>query len=444
MIYLLSFGNTIIGDKMKNYKNQSIWEEYLKENSFPKLEENIFTDVLVIGGGVAGVLIAKKLHDNNIETVLVEKNKIGRGITSKTTAFLTSQHETLYQSLKLNKSKDYLKINNEALREYKKLSICFDFDYERVDSCLFSSKEDIIKKEYDALKVLNQDVYLTSEIPINKYRFGIAFKNQGIINPIKLINNLVKDLTIYENSEVVRLKKNYAVLKNGVIIKFNKVVIATHYPINNKLNLLFMKLTQVRSYVVAVKKNKIKGTYCDIDKDGIYYRMYDDFLIIGGNDRDTGCKTINDFKRRITHLLNLTDNEIEYSWSGQDCKTIDGIPYIGRSDIFHRNHIIVTGFNLWGFTWAMASSNIVFNIIKYNKECKLTKVNRLCNNKNLFKNIKNSIVNLINFKKPRCTHLGCRLMYNKHERIWECPCHGSIYNEEGKPIIGPANKNINI
>ena len=61
-----------------------------------------------------------------------------------------------------------------------------------------------------------------------------------------------------------------------------------------------MKLTQVRSYVVAVKKNKIKGTYCDIDKDGIYYRMYDDYLIIGGNDRDTGCKTINDFKRNYT------------------------------------------------------------------------------------------------------------------------------------------------
>ena len=165
-----------------------------------------------------------------------------------------------------------------------------------------------------------------------------------------------------------------------------------------------MKLTQVRSYVVAVKKNKIKGTYCDIDKDGIYYRMYNDYLIIGGNDRETGCKTINNFKRRITHLLNLTDNEIEYFWSGQDCKTIDGIPYIGRSDIFHRNHIIVTGFNLWGFTWAMASSNIVLNIIyytiikKYSKECKLTKVNRLCINKNLFKNIRNSIVNLINFK----------------------------------------------
>lgn len=429
---------------MKNYKNKSIWEEYLKEHSFPKLEENIFTDVLVIGGGVAGVLIAKKLHDNNIETVLVEKNKIGRGITSKTTAFLTSQHETLYQSLRPNKAIDYLKMNNEALGEYKKLSKCYDFDYEIVDSCLFSSNENIIRKEYDVLKSLNQDVYLTSEIPFNKYRFGIAFKNQGIINPIKLINNLVEDLTIYENSEVVSLKKNYAVLKNGVIIKFNKVVIATHYPIYNKLNLLFMKLTQVRSYVVAVKKNKIKGTYCDIDKDGIYYRMYGEYLIIGGNDRDTGCKTINDFKRRIEYLLNLTDNDIEYSWCGQDCETIDGIPYIGISDIFHRNHIIVTGFNLWGFTWAMASSNIVLNIIKYNKECKLTKVNRLCVNKNLFKNIINSIVNLINFKKPRCTHLGCRLIYNKHEHIWECPCHGSIYNEEGKPIIGPANKNINV
>ena len=74
----------------------------------------------------------------------------------------------------------------------------------------------------------------------------------------------------------------------------------------------------------------------------------------------------------------------------------------------------------------------------------MTKVNRWSINKNLFKNIKTSVINLSNFNKPRCSHLGCRLIYNKKERIYECPCHGSIYNKEGKVINGPARKDINV
>ena len=67
--------------------------------------------------------------------------------------------------------------------------------------------------------------------------------------------------------------------------------------------------------------------------------------------------------------MNIKLDDIEYSWTGQDCITLDGVPYIGYSSIFHKNHIIVTGFNLWGFTWAMASTNIVLKILKENKIC---------------------------------------------------------------------------
>ena len=88
----------------------------------------------------------------------------------------------------------------------------------------------------------------------------------------------------------------------------------------------------------------------------------------------------------------------------------------------------------------MASSNIVLDIIKNNKINELTKINRLTLNKNLMKNIKTSVKNIITFKKPKCTHLGCALVYNKKERIWECPCHGSVFNEDGDVIVGPANK----
>lgn len=37
-----------------------------------------------------------------------------------------------------------------------------------------------------------------------------------------------------------------------------------------------------------------------------------------------------------------------------------------------------------------------------------------------------------------CTHLGCEVRYHPEKKQWECPCHGSIYDEEGRPISGPA------
>ena len=37
-----------------------------------------------------------------------------------------------------------------------------------------------------------------------------------------------------------------------------------------------------------------------------------------------------------------------------------------------------------------------------------------------------------------CTHLGCEVSYDIEQDKWLCPCHGSLYNREGKPVQGPA------
>ena len=42
----------------------------------------------------------------------------------------------------------------------------------------------------------------------------------------------------------------------------------------------------------------------------------------------------------------------------------------------------------------------------------------------------------------RCPHLGCRLAWNPDERTWECPCHGSEFQEEGYLVNGPAQKGM--
>ena len=423
--------------------NKSIWNSYLKENNFEQLNTDIETDVLIIGGGISGILIASLLKDYNIKYTLVEKDIIGSGTTCGTTAFLTMQHETLYHTLNKEQRKAYLYINSKAMHKYKQLSKIYDIDYEEVDSCLYSKDFELINKEYQTLKDLGQNIYINKEIPFDKDSIGISFKNQAIINPIKLINALSKDLNIYEHTKVIKVKKHYCILENGHIIRFKYLVSCTHYPINNKLNMLFPRLIQKKSYVVVIKKEYINGTYCSLDNDlGLYYRMYKEYLIIGGNDTNTGCRCINNFKELVCKKFNVSIKDILYFWQSQDCISVDGVPYIGRSDIFHRNHLIVTGFNFWGFTWAMASAEIIFKIINDKKDFKLTKVNRWCINKSLFKNIYTSFKNLLTFRRPRCTHLGCALIYNKEEEIFECPCHGSIYNKEGKFIIGPATKDI--
>ena len=56
-------------------------------------------------------------------------------------------------------------------------------------------------------------------------------------------------------------------------------------------------------------------------------------------------------------------------------------------------------------------------------------------------NAAESLLGLITPTVPRCPHLGCALKYNKAEHSWDCPCHGSRFDENGELIDGPATSN---
>lgn len=428
-------------------KDISIWSDSTEICSFPKLKENIKTKVLVIGGGIAGILCAYELKQRNIDVVLVEQDTIGNGTTKNTTAFITAQHELLYQDIEkaygIKSAKTYLDLNLKAINKYEKLGKKFDIDYKKCSSILFSSKSnEKILKEKEVLDKMGYKTELVDEIPLKNITIckGIKFNNQGQLNPLKLIKELTKDLTIYENTRIEYIKGKKAYSKHN-IIEFEKVVIASHYPMINKTGLYFVKLYQRRSYVTAFKFKNIENTYCSIDEDGMYFRSYNGYLIVGGNDRDTKIDCTHCFKEKVKKLFNVTD--IEYSWSNQDIMTIDEIPYIGKYDIRHKHWYVITGFNLWGFTWAMASSFIIADMIEGKKEVKLVSPQRNFIKKQLWVNLKTTLTNMVTFRRPRCTHLGVALKYNSIDKTYECPSHGSRFNMEGKTINGPAKKNSN-
>ena len=41
-----------------------------------------------------------------------------------------------------------------------------------------------------------------------------------------------------------------------------------------------------------------------------------------------------------------------------------------------------------------------------------------------------------------CPHMKCSLIFNEVEKTWDCPCHGSRFDIDGKSICGPSNYDI--
>lgn len=431
-------------------KNNSIWIDSIELPKFKKLETDIETDILVVGGGIAGILIAYKLSEEGKKVVVLEKNKIGMGITKNTTAFITSQQDTLYQE-RLKKdgyyhTKLYLEANQKAILDYQKLSKTYAFDFEQLSSFLYSTKESkVIEEEAICLQNLGIDAKIKEKIdlPFSIVK-AVEFPNQAQMNPLKLIACLSKKLDIYENTTVTKIKKD-CVIANEHMVKANSIIITTHFPFVNRLGLYYAKMYQKRSYVVAIKtKDKIDGIYTNLDENDFYFRKYQDYLIIGGNDCKSGTsenhfESIRKFVEQYYPTASITNE-----WSNQDCISLDDKPYIGQYSGFRKNLYVATGFNLWGMTQAMISANILTDLImnRDNPYQELFNPNRNMFHKQLFMNLGTYLKNVLKPRRKTCTHLGSALVWNEEEQTWECPCHGSRFSENGEVIDNPTKKEL--
>ena len=183
--------------------------------------------------------------------------------------------------------------------------------------------------------------------------------------------------------------------------------------------------------------------YLDENKAGLSFRSYNDILLIGGNNRrtgkhSTGWQPINDFAKEY-----YPDSQLQFEWATQDCMSLDNIPYIGQYSKNTPDLYVATGFNKWGMTSSMVSAMILSDMIqgRNNEFSEVFSPQRSILKPQLFINGFESTVNMLTPTTKRCPHLGCALKWNKHEHTWDCPCHGSRFEENGHIIDNPAMKN---
>ncbi len=428
----------------------SVWTENSEFKVFPELKEDIRTDVAIVGGGITGLLCAYELKQKGIDCVVLEADRVCRGVTQNTTAKITSQHGLIYDKLikkfGIEKAQMYLCANEKALEKYRKICKDISCDFQIKDNYVYSvNNSKKINSELHALVRLGYDPDFCTEIPVPIETVGaVKFHNQAQFNPLQFLAFLSKGLTIYEKTKVIEIRGKRAITENGKVTA-DHFIVATHFPFMNKFGGYFVKLYQERSYVIALQNGpKINGMYVDEADKGMSFRNYKNYLLVGGGDHRTGKDGGNYSELKAFSAINYPGNPIKYFWATQDCMSLDSVPYIGRYSDKLSNVFVATGFNKWGMTSSMVSAELLCDMIlgKKNDYESLFSPSRSVLSLQLPVNILESAVGLLAPSKKRCPHLGCALKWNSAEHSWDCPCHGSRFTETGELIENPATADL--
>lgn len=484
-------------------ENKSIWQLYMRKNYTDKLDKDIETDVLIIGGGITGVTTAYFLKDSNLNVTLIEKDHIGSGATAFTTGKLTIMQDLIYHTMTPDIAKQYLDSQKEAIKIAKDIinKNNIECNLEATSSYVFTdeySKINNFKQEESRYNDLNIKYKNNNKIPIKfPCIYSLKTNSSYVFHPLKYVYAIKKillssNVKIYENTKAIDVdnKDDYYIVRTDTnAIKAKYVVIATQYPFFIIPYFTPFKTSVEKSYIVAglVDKNKefqaisnLKPThsiryYTNKNKTYILYSSGSHKITNHISEEENYKAQVNKFKKEL-------NSDVKYYFLNQDVMTDDGMPLIGR--INDSNLLLATGYNKWGMTNGTIAGKILSDIIlnKDNKYIELFKVNRKINIKkavNLtiynYSNMKRYIISKVksnysfyndNVKvvvengikygiytdkngkeykvKNICPHMKCNLIFNNIDKTWDCPCHGSRFDKEGNVLFGPSVYNIKV
>ena len=491
------------------------WLDSPADIAFPQVAEDLDTEVLVIGGGVTGVTTAWLLARGGRQVTLVERETIGARDSGHTTAHLTYMTDTRLSDLVATISRKSAQLAWQAGHEAMQLirdaveSTSIDCNFAIVPGYLAAAEEAdqslegvALREEADLARELGFDVEMDGVNPVTGST-AIVFPDQMRFHPLKYLRALAQDAArhgarIFENTEVAAFEEDpQRVTAAGHDIRYQKVVIATHVPLQGSASTLGAALFQTKlalysTYAIAARipAAQVKDLIWSDTADPFRYlrmeKLGDSGLVIfGGEDHKTGQETDTAacFTRLEERLARwLPEAVVTHRWSGQVVETVDGLPFIGEAG---SNQFIATGFSGNGYTFGTAaalmasdwacgvvhpwtevfdpgrkSPTSIKDYLKENADFPVCMVrDRLKTPTGDPEHLKKDEAQVMEhdgeriaaYRDPEgelhvcsavCPHLGCIVAWNPAEKTWDCPCHGSRFEATGEVIAGPAESDL--
>lgn len=487
--------------------NTSTWIKEVTLKSFPKVDQDLYCDHLIIGAGLTGLSLGYYLSNTDANFIIVEADHIGAGASGRNTCKLSAQHELIYQDIikkhGFDIAKRYYRAHMEAIDSVEEIiqEHEIDCDFIRCNSCIFTQEElnlASLQDEYQAYLDLGIECEYFKEwdFPI-PFLEGIRMPNQAKFQPMKYMQGLAdiimkRNHMIYEYSPIktiVESEDGYVAICNNRKIHAKKIIQATQLPFYDHHQFFFSRIHPSMNSMAAtpISTNIPEDMLINIDDPLKSYNTIGKEqrkLIIGGNEHRVG-QAIHDpdaFMHNAQREFHL--QTIEDSWSSQDYQPFDHLPMIGKLQKDKDDLYIATAFNKWGNTTSNIAGKLLsayllhqesqymdvfdphriqsifaLNFVKENLEIAYEFI------KSKFKDpdqeypmIGHGKVIMIDdhpygvyrdeddelyIVDITCPHLGCNCIFNDVDKTWDCPCHASRYSYKGEVLKGPSTHGLN-
>ena len=382
--------------------------------SYPKLEENIKTDVVIIGGGISGALTAYYLINAGVKCVVVDARTIGLGSTCASTSLLQYEldkplSELIKQIGAVSAERAYT-LCSEAIDTIESISQKIKFkQFKRQKSLFFAAyKKDgkLIAEEYSCRKKAGFDVQLFDQAQVSQ-KFGFntpaailsaqgATTDAYMFTHALLQSGMRKGLAVFDRTSIAQIEYNRNGVKltteGGLSVNARKVVNATGYEVTE-----FIENKIVKLYSTYALASENMGSQIPVWKDNtllwntadpyLYMRITNDNrIIVGGRDEDFYNPNRRDklirkktalLKNDFLKLFPEIDLAVEFTWTGTFGATKDALPYIGTySKTPHTYYALGFGGN--GITFSVIAAEIICDMItgKKNKNAELFSFDR--------------------------------------------------------------------
>ena len=370
-----------------------LWLDDAPEINAAHLVGSLSADVVVIGSGISGLSVAYALTQRGKHVIVLDRGRIARGMTARTTAHLASELDDFYQALIDMRGKEDARRFAESQRAAidsiaaNVTAERIDCDFARLDGYLFAHTENDLSdldKEYEASREAGMDVAWADRAPMLGVNTGKAlrFPGQARIHPLKYLAGLARAVEarggrLFAESAVVKVAEEdgfvEVTLENGAQVRAPHVVVAANTPFNDRVA-IHTKQAPYRTYAMAfhAPSGAVHDALMWDTLDPYHYVRLQphaggDYVIVGGEDHKTGLS--DDASIRFENLeawarLRFPGlGAVTHRWSGQVYEPVDFLPYIGLNPGNERVFVI-TGDSGQGMTMGATAGLIIPDLIE--------------------------------------------------------------------------------
>lgn len=392
-------------------ETDSVWvhtEPYTNRPHFPKLSQDLQTDVCVIGSGIAGVSISYELVKRGFKVVMIEAREVLSGETGRTSGHLSNALDAGYIEIEKKHGSSGAKAaadsHSWALRYVGDVSkqLGIECEYRQLPGYQISQSPKGEKGHDEEVKEMKEEVKKVSELGIKAtFQEGYAIKGwdgkvdqrdaaifpeQATFHPTKYVIGILKWLADQPNFSCYTRTRMMSVEEKGLLttkevqvgtmdghtITCKDAVEATCVPLQ-KLSIV-AQMEFFRTYCIAIRvpKGSIEDCLIDDEADPYHYVRFtacdekDDYLIIGGGDHKVGQEQENGRFAELETWVRERFSQagsVDYKWSGQIFEPVDFVAYIGKNQ--GKSHTyVVTGDSGNGLTHGTIAGKLIADEIQ--------------------------------------------------------------------------------